>query len=298
VLRLVVLFALAVGTVLDAALARCRGKQTGETALFHALHDSLQADDLVLADRYYGSWWELALVRRRGADLISRLNARRRADFRRGKRLGTGDHVVAWPKPQRPDWLDEATYAALPAALAVREVRVRVLACGFRTRVLVVVTTVTDPDMLSAQDIALLYRVRWLAELDLRSLKQTLRMDVLRCQSPAMVRKEVWAHLLAYNLIRGQMAEAARQAGVIPFQLSFAGALQAVNAFAVLLWAVAVEVLGAVWDRLRVLIASHRVGQRRRRCEPRKRKRRPKGYPLLTEPREQARNRLNREACG
>jgi Transposase DDE domain len=294
VLRLVVLFALAVGTVLDAALGRCQGKQTGETSLFHTLHDNLQPDDLVLADRYYGSWWELALVRRRGADLISRLNSRRRADFRCGQRLGPNDHVVHWPKPPRPDWLDEATYAALPATLAVREVRVRVLARGFRTRVLVVVTTVTDPNQLSAEDIALLYRVRWLAELDLRSLKQTLQMDVLRCQTPEMVRKEVWAHLLGYNLIRGQMAAAAQQAGLVPFQLSFAGALQTVNAFAVLLWTVAVELLEEVRGRLRVLIASHRVGQRRRRSEPRKRKRRPKAYPLLTETREQAQDRLNR----
>jgi hypothetical protein len=298
VLRLVVLFALAVGTVLDAALGRCQGKQTGETSLFHTLHDNLQPDDLVLADRHFGSWWELALVRQRGADLISRLNARRRADFRRGQRLGPNDHVVAWPRPPRPDWMDAATYAALPATLAVREVRVRVLARGLRTRVLVVVTTVTDPNVLSAEDIALLYRVRWLAELDLRSLKQTLGMDVLRCQTPEMVRKEVWAHLLGYNLIRGQMAAAARQAGVIPFQLSFAGALQAVNAFAVLLYAVAAEALEEVRNRLRVLIASHRVGKRRRRCEPRRRKRRPKAYPLLTEPREKARKRLNRRACG
>jgi Transposase DDE domain len=294
ILRLVVLFSLAVGTVLDAALGRYQGKQTGETALFRTLHDNLAADDLVLADRYYGSWWELALVRQRGADLISRLNQRRRADFRRGRRLGCNDHVVHWPKPPRPDWLDEATYAALPTTLAVREVRVRVLACGFRTRVLVVVTTVTEPSLLSAEDVALLYRVRWFAELDLRALKQTMQMDVLRCQTPEMVGKEVWAHLLAYNLIRSQMAAAAQHAGRIPFQLSFAGALQAVNAFATLLCMAEAEALEEVCRRLRVLIASHRVGQRRRRAEPRKRKRRPKGYPLLTEPREQARARLNK----
>lgn len=294
ILRLVVLFSLAVGTVLDAALGRYQGKQTGETALFRTLHDNLEPDDLVLADRYYGSWWELALVRQCGADLISRLNQCRRADFRRGQRLGPSDHVVRWPRPPRPDWLDETTYATLPATLPVREVRVRVLACGFRTRTLVVVTTVIDPSKLSAEDVALLYRVRWFAELDLRALKQTLRMDVLRCQTPEMVRKEVWAHLLAYNLIRKQMAAAAQQAGLVPFQLSFAGALQAVNAFALVLCRAGPEELAEVCSRLFVLIASYRVGKRRRRAEPRKRKRRPKGYPLLTEPREQARAHLNK----
>jgi hypothetical protein len=294
VLRLVVLFALAVGTVLDAALGRCQGTQTGETALFHTLHDRLEPDDLVLADRYYGSWWELALVRRRGADLISRLNQRRRADFRRGQRLGPDDHVVCWPRPPRPDWLDEATYAALPATLAVREVRVRVLTPGFRTLVLVVVTTLTDPNILSAQDVALLYRVRWFAELDLRALKQTLGMDVLRCRSPEMVRKEVWAHLLAYNLIRGQMAAAAGAAGLLPSQLSFAGAWQAVHAFAALLWTASVEELQGVFERLREVLKSYRVGERPSRVEPRVRKRRPKGYPLMTEPREQARERLGK----
>jgi hypothetical protein len=118
--RLVVLFSLAVGTVLDAALGRYHGKQTGETALFRALHDSIDDGDILLADRYYGSYWELAPVRQRGADLVTRLHQRRRADFRTGRRLGRDDHVVTWPKPPRPDWMDEATYAALPDTLAVR----------------------------------------------------------------------------------------------------------------------------------------------------------------------------------
>src|SRR5205085_1368103 len=111
----------------------------------------------------------------------------------------------------------------LPATLAVREVRVHVNVAGFRTRVLVVVTTVLDAKTLTAEDVAVLYRIRWYAEIDLRALKQTLQMDVLRCQSPDMVRKEVWAHLLAYNLIRAEMAAAARAADLYPVQLSFKG---------------------------------------------------------------------------
>src|SRR5262245_53255915 len=279
--RLVVLFSLAVGTVLDAALGRYHGKQTGETALFHTLHENLEPGDILLADRYYGSYWEIALARRRGADVVCRLHQRRRADFRGGRRLGREDHVVCWPKPARPDWMDEATYGALPPVLAVREVRVRVRWPGFRTRALVVVTTLLDPAATPREDVALLYRIRWFAELDLRALKQTLQMDVLRCQSPDMVRKEVWAHLLAYNLIRGVMAEAAQEAGLFPVQLSFKAAVQAVNAFAAVLWTAPAEELEEVGRRLRAALVTHQVGDRPNRSEPRARKRRPKDYPLL-----------------
>jgi Transposase DDE domain len=287
--RLVVLFSLAVGTVLDAALGRYQGKQTGEPALFRTLHGNLDEGDILLADRCYSSYWELALLRQRGADLVSRLHQRRRADFRTGRRLGREDHVVVWAKPPRPEWLDEATYAALPDRLEVRAVRVRVGHAGFRTRVFVAVTTLLDGEAFPRTDLAVLYRMRWLAELDLRALKQTLQMDVLRCQSPEMVRKEVWAHLLAYNLVRGLMAQAAREAKVLPVQLSFKGAVQAVNAFAAVWQAARPTDREGVCRRLRAAVAEHRVGDRPNRHEPRARKRRPKEYPLLKHPRGKAR---------
>lgn len=296
--RMVVLFSLAVGTVLDAALGRYQGKRTGETALFHSLHDNLEAGDLVLADRGFSSYWELALIRRRDAHLVSRLHQCRRADFRTGCRLGREDHVVVWAKPPRPQWMDEATYAALPATMAVRQLRVRVRFAGFRVRVLVVVTTLLDAAEMPAEDVALLYRMRWYAELDLRALKQTMQMDILRCQSPEMVRKEVWAHLLAYNLLRGLMARAAEEAGLLPLQVSFKGSLQMVQAFAAVLWTAEVEELEEIMRRLREAIREHRVGDRPNRCEPRKRKRRAKHYPLLNESRQQARARLGDSSCG
>lgn len=162
--RMVVLFSLTVGTVLDAALGRCQGKQTGETALFHTLQDNLEKDDILLADRYYSSYWEIAFVQQRGADMVCRVHQRRRVDFRRGRRLGTDDHVVTWSKPARPEWLDEATYAALPDTLTIREVRVHVAIPGFRTKVLVVATTLLDPAVMPSSDVALLYRLRWYAE--------------------------------------------------------------------------------------------------------------------------------------
>lgn len=295
--RLVVLFSLAVGTVLDAALGRYQGKHSGETALWHSLQDNLEPGDLLLADRYYGSFWELALTRQRGADMVCRLHQRRHADFRTGRRLGREDHVVFYNKPPRPEWLDEATYASLPATLAVREVRVRVAATGFRTRMLVVATTLVDAAAFGREDVAVLYRMRWYAELDLRSLKQTMQMDILRCQSPEMVQKEVWAHLLAYNLLRGQMARAAEEGGLLPLQVSFKGALQMVSAFAAVLWTAEVEEIAEIMRRLREAIRSHQVGNRANRCEPRARKRRPKHYPLLNESRQDARSRLRANRC-
>jgi hypothetical protein len=176
--------------------------------------------------------------------------------------------------------------------------RVRVRVAGFRVRVLVVVTTLLDAREMPREDIAMLYRMRWHAELDLRALKQTLQMDVLRCQSPEMVRKEVWAHLLAYNLLCGLMVRSALEAGLLPLQISFKGTLQLVQAFAAVLWTAAMEELAEIMRRLREAIREHRVGDRPNRCEPRRRKRRAKLYPLLNESRQQAQARLAGISCG
>jgi hypothetical protein len=146
--------------------------------------------------------------------------------------------------------------------------------------------------------VALLYRIRWWAELDLRALKETLQMGVLRGASPEMVRKEVGTHLLGYNLLRGLMAEAAKGAGLLPFEVSFKGALQAVNAFAAVLWTAGAGQLEELSRRLRAAVARHRVGHRPNRYAPRQRKRRPKPYPWLKVPRSQARSRLAATACG
>lgn len=146
-------------------------------------------------------------------------------------------------------------------------------------------------------DPSFVHRMRWYAELDLRSLKQTMQMDILRCQSPEMGQKEVWAHLLAYNLLRGQMARATEEGGLLPLQVSFKGALQVVSAFAAVLWTADVEGIAAIMGRLRAAIRSHRVGNRANRCEPRARKRRAKHYPFLNESRQAARSRSRAKCC-
>jgi hypothetical protein len=287
--RLVVVFCAACGAVLDAALGPYRGKETEENSLLRSLRGAFAAGDILLADRYFSGYFDIALWQAQGVDVVVRQHQLRRTDFRRGRRLGPGDHVVLWHKPQRPAWLDEATYRALPAALTVREVRVRVRQPGFRTRALVVVTTLVDARTVAAGDLADLYRARWQAELDLRSLKITLGMDVLRCHSPAMVRKEVWAHLLTYNLIRSVMAEAAACSEVQPRELSFKGALQALTAFAEHLRQARGDRRAELYGALLAAIAAHVVGDRPDRVEPRARKRRPKDYPHLHRPRARAR---------
>jgi Transposase DDE domain len=293
--RVVVVFCLACGTVLDAALGRYQGKRTGENALLRTLTDALDDGDVLLADRYFGGWFDIAFWQQRGVDVVVRLHQRRRCDLRRGRRLGPNEHIVAWPKPARPAWMDAATYASLPAALELREVRVRVCQRGFRTTVFVVVTTLLDAATYPAADLAELYRLRWHAELDLRCLKTTLGMDVLRCKSPAMVRKEVWAHLLVYNLIRAVLAQAAVEYGADPRELSFKGAVQALAAFAERLLGAPPETAGALYEWLLLTIGAHQVGDRPDRVEPRARKRRPKEYDLLTRPRAEARKKLQQK---
>jgi len=292
-MRLVVLLAFATASLLGAAMGPCKGKGTGETELFRTLLEQLQGGDLVVADRYYCTWWLVALLRQRGVDACFRLHHLRQYDFRRGRRLGPGDHVVSWPKPDRPTWMDKATYAALPASLEVREVRVRVPQRGYRVRQFVVATTLVDEGGYHAAEVADLYHQRWHVELDVRAIKQTLHLDVLTCKSPDMVRKEVWTHLLGYNLVRKVLAQAALAGEVQPRQLSFAGALQTLNACR---WLLAV---GSVEDRVRLVralllaLATHVVGHRPGRVEPREVKRRQK-VKLLTKPRAQRRAQLLR----
>jgi Transposase DDE domain len=298
-LRIVVLFSLAVGTVLETAIGQYKGKQTGEVSLLRTLHDSLDPNDVLLGDRIYCTYFDIALLRERSVDAVVRLHQQRRADFRRGRRLGRNDHLVVWTKPRRPDWMDEETYRRLPDTLTVREVRVRVNVPGFRSETIIVVTTLLDAETYSVSDLAELYRARWHAELDLRSLKQTLKMDVLRCETPAMVRKEIWVHLLAYNLIRKVMADAAEKHGILPREISFASALETLLAFAPYLARMSAPSAAEIYyAHMLDALVRHRVGDRPDRCEPRLKKRRPKAYGSLQEPRPAARKRCRKRRKG
>jgi Transposase DDE domain len=291
ILRFLVIFSLGVGTVLDAAFCPYQGKQTSELALFRRLHESIDAADVVLGDRHFCSYFEIADLKRRGADVVLRQHQCRKTDFRRGVQLGRYDHRVVWKKPARPDWMDEESYRQFPDELAMREVRIHIKGKGrkVRTRTITIATTLTDHEAYRKGDLAELYRRRWQAELNLRSLKTVLQMDVLRCKTPEMVRKEIWAHLLAYNLIRKVMAQAAQEYEVEPWTISFKATLQTLKAFALPLLTCAKSKLPEVIEEMLRAIARHSVGNRPDRVEPRALKRRPKPYDLLNKPRAQAR---------
>lgn len=283
ILRFVAVFCLATGVALELAMGPYRGKKTGENSLFRTISAVLEPGDVLLADRYFAGWIDIALLVARGIDVVVRKHQLRATDFRRGQRLGKDDHLVVWTKPPRANRIDQETYDGLPASLTLREVRVRVTTRGFRPKEILVVTTLTNDLDYTHPALADLYRRRWEAELNLRSLKTVMQMDHLRCKQPHRVRNELRMHLVAYNLMRELIAEAARAAAVSPCQVSFKGALQTVNQFLpVLLTRIATQ----DWvDGLLRSIAAHAVGNRPNRCEPRVRKRRPKSYPLMTKPR-------------
>lgn len=287
--RLAAIFSLSCGAILDLGICRYAGKGQSELGLLRGMMKIFQHGDVMLGDRLMCAWTEMVMLQQHGVDCVCRLTSHRSFDFRRGKRLGLNDHIVVWPKPQKPRTIDRETYATLPDLLIVRECRIRVQRPGFRTKILILATTLLDPADYSKEDLAELYRTRWNAELDLRSLKQTLQMDYLRCKTPELVRKELWTHILAYNLIRTIMAQAAKQHEAPPRQLSFKGAIQTLDAFQPV---IAIRCRNdakyrqRTYGQILAAIATHRVGDRPDRYEPRHLKRRKKRYDLLTKPRQ------------
>lgn len=287
--RILVVFSLAVGTVLNAALGKWQGKDTGETGLFRPLYPMLKEGDVVLADRCFSGWFDVALILQRGGHVVVRKHQTRAIDFRKGRRLGKRDHVVTWPKPDRPTWMSREQYDALPTELTLREVRVLVKQRGFRSKVVDVATSLLDPVLYPAGEIAQLYRRRWQAELNLRSLKTVMQMSHLRCKTPHRVRNEFYMHLIAYNVIRRTIALAAFSAEVEPWTLSFKGTLQILGKFLPLL---DTSISLDEWcNSLLKAIAEHEVDNRPDRYEPRVKKRRPKSYKLMRRPRAEYKRR-------
>jgi len=293
ILRMVVLFSLATAAACGVAIGPYKGKGTGEPALLRELFDRFQPGDVFLGDCYFCSYFLLALFLARQVDVVVRQHQRRRTDFRSGERLAKEDHVVLWPRPPRPEWMDEETYATIPKTLSVRELRVHVAIPGFRAKQLVVVTTLTDAERYAKDEIAALFRQRWHAELDLRNIKISLQLDDLRGKTPDMARREIWVHWLSYNLVRKTIAQAALTHGKLPRQLSFAAALAVVATSWDHATVAGHDTLLALADAQFHVIAWHKVGHRPNRVEPRAIKRHPKPHQWLREPRHQARARLS-----
>jgi hypothetical protein len=295
--RVGAVISLACGAILDLGVCRYAGKGQGEVSLLRCLWDVLRPGDVLLGDRLMSGWVGMLLLKQRGVDTVSRLSAHRRADFRKGKRLGKEDHLVVWEKPATIRSVDRATYNSLPDAFTVREARFRVEQPGFRTRAVVVVTTLLDPKQASREELASLYRARWHNELDLRSIKVTLQMSLLRGKTPEMVRKEIWTHALAYNLIRTVMAQAAAGEGVPPRSISFTAAVQVLEAFRPLIDHQAPRGAAhraALCQQILRAIAAHRVADRPDRFEPRMAKRRTRRYDDLRRPRAEIKRRVRK----
>lgn len=292
--RIVVYLSLAVGTVLECAIGAARGKTTGEQSLFRATWNVLKSGDIVLGDRLFDAYRDIAQLKDHKVDCVFGKKQSRKVDFRQGRQLGRDDHVVVWHKPKydanRYD--SKAEWNALPDTLEIREIRIKVRRKGYRARTIVLVTTLLDALIYSAKDLTDLFAMRWHCELDLRSIKRSLGMHHLRCKTPEMVRKEMWAHFLAYNLIRARMAHAAIVHGIKPRNLSFSAAKSLIQEFSRLLK----KARGAEIDRIEgemlKAIAKCKVGNRPGRKEPRAVKKREHKYSYLKKPRDQARKGL------
>ena len=297
VMRFVLVLCLGCGVALNAAMGPYMGKRTGETALLRKLEDDFDEGDILLGDRYFCSYWQIAGMLRRRVDCVFRMHQLRRIDFRKGQRLGHWDHVVVWKKPkQSPEWMDQKQYDAMPAELRIREVKRRLAVKGFRIRQLVLATTLLDADLYPAEELAEAFRARWHAEVDLRSIKVAMNLDVLRCKTPAMVRKEFWMRLLAYNLVRAVTAQAAERRGRPPRQISFTAGARLLRSFAPMMALLPEDLVAEMHEVLLKALGTQVVGNRPDRYEPRAVKRRPKPHALLNEPRAKARRRMERTA--
>jgi hypothetical protein len=290
VARVVGIFSLLTGALVDLVVGAL---SVAETTLFRRISAAIEAGEIAVADRAFCSHADIAKLRRRGVDCVFRLHQTRKGDFRKGQCLGRLDRLVEWPKGRRLAWMSPEEFDALPATMLLRMIRFPRSVAGWRPKAITVVTTLLDPKAYPARDIAALFRRRWEIETHLGDLKTTMNMAVLRTESPEMVRKEIWAHLLAYNLIRTLMWDAGVHQRFSPLRLSFKGAMQAMMAK----WPFSASAtrrhgLAVFYQALLRDIATHKVPHRPNRCEPRVRKRRPKTYPFMTKPRHQLREEL------
>lgn len=292
--RVAAILSLASACLLNLAIGPYKGKETGETALLRELLESFQQGDIAVMDRYYSSFMMIALLAAHGVDVCTRIHHLRKVDFRRGRRLGRYDHVLRWIRPHRPDWMDQETYDRIPETLELREIRYNISQPGFRTQSFDVVTTLRDDHEYSKEEIAHLYGFRWNSELEIRSIKQSLNLDHVRCKSPEMVRKELWTTILAYNLIRTTAAASAAIHEMQPREISFTAVCQYTLSNWMLRSCQRVSSNDLEREARQILkqISECRVANRPGRIEPRVIKRRQNQYDLMLEPRAVLKARL------
>ena len=277
IVRLVGLLSLATGSCVDYAIGPYQGKGSGETSLFSQLIKMLSKNDLLLADRYYTSYAIIVLLMQQGTSLVFRQRSTVKSDFRRGQRLGAKDHIINLKKPKKkPVWMSDESWAKLPDEILVRE---------FSVKGIVYVTTLIEANAYPKKALAELYQQRWQIEVDFRTIKIYMGMEMLRCKTAEMVKKEIAVHLLAYNLIRANLARAACLNNKVPRHLSFMAAVQLMRNAASLCITTTGTALGKLIPPLLIAMAQTEIGQRKRPNQPRVIKRRPKAYPMMMKPR-------------
>ncbi len=278
--RLLGIVSLSSGAIMRASVGRFQGKGSDEQSLLRGLLDQFSADDVIVGDAFFGTYFLLAALQHKHVNAVfEQMGARKRVtDFRTGRRLGVKDHVITLTKPKKkPDWMMQETYDGAPKTLAIRELKINGK---------ILITTFLSTQDATRDELKALYKKRWNIEVDFRNLKTTMGMDVLSCKTPDMIEKEIWVYFLAYNLIRLHMAQAAFASNLLPRQISFKHVLQ--------LWLACYrqniedDALNLIW----AVMAQKKVGNRSGRIEPRAIKRRPKAYPLLMKPRAQAREEV------
>jgi len=282
--RACAVLSLANACIHNVAIGPYAGKDTGETALLRKVLNCFKPGDVMLADRYYCSFFMMALLKSRGVDVCMRLHQLRKSDMSKVKWLGENDYIDIWHKPQRAKWMSQQLYDSLPEQIEIRVVTFKAKSKN-QSEHLNVVTTLVDHEEYPAEEIGELYGYRWHVELDIFSIKQSLNLDHLRCKSPDMIRREFWVTLLAYNLVRLVCAQAAFVHDKLARKMSFTIACNTL----ISQWVMPPDefIRQELTRRSLYQIASGEVGNRPGRIEPRVVKRRPKGYSLMTKPRKQ-----------
>jgi hypothetical protein len=282
--KLVVWFCVTTGAVLEVTIAAFN---TSEWEMSRQLYRRLTDEDVVVADSAYGTYIDLVLVQAANADAVFRKHHARHCDFRRGKKLGIGDHIVTWQRPQQcPRSMNRADFEALPETIQVREVHLLIQQPGFRPKEIILVTTLLNPKRYPKAKLTQLYHLRWMAtEVNFKHLKTTLKMEMVLAKTPEMVRKEIWVHLLAYNLLRTLMWQAAHLARVSSLRISLQGTRQQFNQFCPALAAAKPQEGIRLYAILLQVICHQLVPSRSGRAEPRVIKRRPKSFPRMQQPR-------------
>jgi hypothetical protein len=285
IVRVVALFSLMTGTMLGLAYDTLN---TGELDIFRRLLKLLRPGDVLLGDRLFCTYLDLYRLTKNGVDSVMRKHQRRIKGFRIVKSLGRGDQLVDWIKMKPcPKGVSPRQWQRIPDTLRLREITFPVFIPGFRTHTITVTTTLLDPKAFPTQAFIDLYRQRWKIELFFKDIKISLGMDILRCKSPNMIKKEIWMFVIAYNLIRALMLQAAQHHQQDPLRLSFKGTLSTIRQWAPLLEApgISSNQRSELTNRLLYCIAHDLVPYRPNRVEPRAIKRRQKNYQLLTKPR-------------